>query len=561
MTRYDRAQKRSTHLSPKRKRGGSRRGFTLAEVVVSMAITTIVLGGSISAILIAGHALPDADTPTEPIVRVSDVANELVEELTYAIHFTERTATSVAFTVADRDGDDRPEKIRYDWAGTPGDPLTREYNDRTAVEVLPAVTRFNLSYDLTTLTETYPGAGIEGSETLLSVYSSIQDIHYFKIEKKKWLGQYVEPTLAAEAISWSATRALFRMKSEGARNELTLGQLRTADVENKPTQTVLEEVPKPESDLSTDYRWEEFAFSSVRGLTPGDALCLVLKHPGDGGPSARMYYDDDDGSGLVKTDDGESKWSSYASKSMRYYLYGTVTTAGASQTAARRYLTDVRVGLQTDGESAFPIETAVRLLNTPELLSAVWELDFDSDPTGTDVNGDGIGDWVVRGGGTFDPESLVDGVWHADATLDTFPNNDFTELTTVDLQFRNTSVGGKGAVFWINLDRTGDTFGVVYASLALQPDGTQILRIYTKTDNSTPVPLRTTLGLPDGFVKLRLVLDPGTDTVSITVNGHHQGTYTYATFDYVNDDRFASILGWGSDAEFDHVSIRVAGGN
>jgi len=102
---------------------------------------------------------------------------------------------------------------------------------------------------------------------------------------------------------------------------------------------------------------------------------------------------------------------------------------------------------------------------------------------------------------------------------------------------------------------------VVYASLMLQTNGTQMLIIYTKTDASTSLPLRTITGLTNGFVRLRLVLDPDTDSVSISVNGSHKGTYAYAEFSYSGADRFASIFASGSDAEFDEVSIRVGDGN
>ena len=57
-------------------------------------------------------------------------------ELNYALSFTERPVNVVEFTVADRDGDESPEFIRYAWSGTPGDPLTRQYNGGTIAELV-----------------------------------------------------------------------------------------------------------------------------------------------------------------------------------------------------------------------------------------------------------------------------------------------------------------------------------------------------------------------------------------------------------------------------------------
>ena len=290
-------------------------------------------------------------------------------------------------------------------------------------------------------------------------------------------------------------------------------------------------------------------------------MCFVVRHSGSGGTWGRVRYEDGDSSGRVRTGDAGKTWKYSTSCSLQYYAFGKVSTPGPAQTATRRYVTGVRVSLQVGDDPAARVETCVTTANAPEALSAVWEADFDTDPTALDCNGDGAGDWVVRGGESFDTGSLSGGVWQADATLDTYPDNDFTALTTIEVRFRNTSVGGNGAVFWINADYSDGTFAPIFACLRLGNDDTQTLTVYHEFDQDTWLPLVQVSGLSDGFVTLRLLIDPQQDTVNVRVDGQDRGTFVYNTLAADNDDRFASILGWGSDAEFDYVRIRVGEAN
>ena len=111
------------------------RAYTLAELIVSVAIMAVLVGGMASAILIAGHALPDDENPSEKLVKATNIVDRIAGELLYATSIAEVTANAVTFTVADRNhGDPGPETIRYDWSGTAGDPLSRQYNERAAAD-------------------------------------------------------------------------------------------------------------------------------------------------------------------------------------------------------------------------------------------------------------------------------------------------------------------------------------------------------------------------------------------------------------------------------------------
>jgi prepilin-type N-terminal cleavage/methylation domain-containing protein len=124
----------------------ARRGFTLAELVASMAILTILMGAMTSVIVVASHAIPDAEDPVQSKLATMDVVEQIGRELYYATSITEATATAITFTVPDRGhGAAGPETIRYAWSGTAGDPLTRQYNGGTAINVSTGVQFFSFS--------------------------------------------------------------------------------------------------------------------------------------------------------------------------------------------------------------------------------------------------------------------------------------------------------------------------------------------------------------------------------------------------------------------------------
>jgi len=539
------------------------RGFTLVELAVSMAVMSILMLAMGSALLVATQALPDADRSTTKVNQASQIAEQIITELQEARHITEQSAQAIAFTVADRNGDGSPERVRYAWSGTGGDPLTRQYNFGTEVAVLADVNTFALTYDLHTDLEQYPGPPIYGSEILLNSYTAADSLSEFNVKSDEWIGQYFQPpggVFPGDAVYWRVTRVKFQAKQAGSPYQDTYVQLRPPDDNHKPTDTILEQQVMYEGDLTGSWVWQDFSFTGAHDLEPGADLCLVLQ--GTSGTSAQIRREDDDEDGVtgrLKTTDGGSSWEYLTDKCMRYEIYGKVATPSPDQTATRQYVTGIRLQLQSGTDAHTRIDTAVHLPNMPELLSVVWELDFNTDPTALNMNGDATNDWSLRSG-SFDPGDLVNGVWIVDGAtsleLDTVPDNSFTDLTTIDLRFRCTEISGSGVYFWINADYTGGNFMPIVVTLDKLNSTTQKLTV--KIGGSNVV---TVSGLSADFVDLRLLIDPDLDTVNIKINSINQGTFAYAPYAPSGDPQRATLHEWGSDAEWDYVRIRVGGNN
>ena len=110
------------------------------------------MGGLSSSLYIAAQSL-EVGTGTLLETRTANTALAMINrDLQSALTLSELTATSVTMTVPDRNGDDVPETIRYNWAGTAGEPLTQVYNGGSATTLAANVQSFSLAW-LTRLME------------------------------------------------------------------------------------------------------------------------------------------------------------------------------------------------------------------------------------------------------------------------------------------------------------------------------------------------------------------------------------------------------------------------
>lgn len=185
-----------------------------------------------------------------------------------------------------------------------------------------------------------------------------------------------------------------------------------------------------------------------------------------------------------------------------------------------------------------------------------WSADFSVDPTTLDVNDDAINDWAMRDGSPFPIEELTNGIWSSiGRDLDTRPLDDFQSRLLVDVRMRATSPGFQGAVFWVNVNYDV-TFSPIWVRARGLPNGDQVVTLLHKTDGATSVPLIEVDGFDSDFIDVSLEIDTDAGEVSLWIDDNYEGTESYASFPIGgNDDRYATLIGWGATAEFDEVTI------
>jgi hypothetical protein len=333
-----------------------------------MAVTSIIMLGIGSAMLLAGKALPDARSPAGATISAAEAAEQILAELQYAVSVGQRSANMVDFTVADRSADDVPETIRYEWSGTSGAPLTRRYNGGTLVDVRTDVREFSLSYALRTTTTEIP-QGNESAETSLASYSATESLNDYKIWSIGSYAEYFFPALPADAVSWKVTRVVIFAKSYGATDGEARVQLQLPTTAHFPSGAILEEKVLLESTLTTSYLPQEFTFSGVSGLSPSRGLVIVVKWIANAvachvnGRKTGVTPNN-----MAQSSDGGVTWSAVSGASLLFSVYGTVTTAGTPQIQSTYYLEGVEVKLKAGSDDQAVVQGGIKLLNRPEVI-------------------------------------------------------------------------------------------------------------------------------------------------------------------------------------------------
>jgi hypothetical protein len=306
-----------------------------------------------------------------------------------------------------------------------------------------------------------------------------------------------------------------------------------------------------------DDGWNLIQFSTpCRNLSLSRPYAIVLAGSG-AGDAAAVRYNDNAASGILESNDAGASWTLMSSRQIYYVLAGTYNSPGSTYTVNRTYVPQVSLLLQSGSEAHSRIDARIPLCNSPELLTSYWRADFGSNPTSSNFNGDAVSDWAFTGG-SFSAATLINGVWHANGSLETRPLNNFTTNTIVEASCRNTTVGGNGAVLAINADRQGGQYAPLMVYVQRQSDGSQTLTLYGKTSDSATKLLCSRSKLPNGFVRFRLTIVPQNNVVNLAINDEDQGTFVYSTYaPSTSTDAYVSISQNTSLAEFDYVDVRV----
>lgn len=195
----------------------SRRGLTLAELSVSLAVIATLMVAIGSIMLLAGRAVGMTAAQASE-ARIDDLVATIASEQRMALTVLERTDTSITFTVADRDGDGKPEKIQYYWSGVADAPLMRRYNEQQEVAVVAKVKQFRLSATTKTASDpaTAPQTESTTDELLYAYETGTNQAH--PMSQTSWPAQAVVAKLPrADATSWRVTRVqLVANKSSSA---------------------------------------------------------------------------------------------------------------------------------------------------------------------------------------------------------------------------------------------------------------------------------------------------------------------------------------------------------
>ena len=277
------------------------------------------------------------------------------------------TPNAITFDVADRNhGDPGPETITYAWAGTPGDPLTRQYNGGTIVNLQEDVQEFDLRYDLLATTVQIPGPSTETPNcyfVYIGIVDPTPDTGYvvsdttwcgmcFSFNPATPIGQATEPPPDPTSFKIDYITHRMRTAGKGQGSGITAVQLRAADAAGLPTSTVYDEFLIDEGVLeSKSWGMQGWTATNSPSFSMTDVVCLVFKAD-SGTDTAQILFQDTTGlpeannTTFVASSDAGASWTAYQDQAMtQSYIYATFTSGGSAETSSY-VLTSVGLNLR-----------------------------------------------------------------------------------------------------------------------------------------------------------------------------------------------------------------------
>lgn len=307
-----------------------RHGLTLAELSVSLAVIATLMVAIGSIMLLAGRAVGMTAAQASE-ARVDDLVATIASEQRMALTVLERTNTSITFTVADRDGDGRPEKIQYSWSGVADAPLVRRYNDLPEVAIVPKVKNFRLTAVTKTAADPATAPQTESTtEELLYAYETGTNFAQ-SMSTSSWQAQAVFAKLPrADATSWRVTRVQLvanKMSSASSTSKWTVS-LCPSDALGKPNFLApIEQQTLEMGKLTTTAAWTpstQLNFSGAHNLDPTKEYWIVVSQSV---LAATGYVNSVTPSGVTAqpyagTTNAGGSWQLDANRDMKIRVYG-----------------------------------------------------------------------------------------------------------------------------------------------------------------------------------------------------------------------------------------------
>jgi prepilin-type N-terminal cleavage/methylation domain-containing protein len=554
---------RSDHPAPIETGKTQHDGFTLIELIVSVFVSSMLMVGLGSAIVIATNAVSPPESQ-QAVFDMAETSHLMAVEMQSAVHVLEQSATVVEFACADRNNDGTPDRVRYEWNS----------NDRQIVRteassgiLLDGVDSFSIAADLEGVPETLKGFVSESPAATLGAMAVGGPSHSWNLAPNSPVGHYVLISHPDDTALWSITEVAVRLKRDTGTavqpgEQLSI-QIRLATGDGLPTSIVLAESSIDVASLTPGFKWKSFAMSGAERLLKNQAVCLVIlvddQTTGTAGRAAYATTGFTDNGHLLGTTYFDYDWEIHADARLYYSIKGTRHSVDASSHGVvRNYIAGYNVEVSSP-EYDQKVSRRIRLMNTPEQVDGIWQLDFNSMPDdANDADYNGTVDWEHVGNSTLTsvPSNSVLPI-AAGHQYRTTNDNEFAGLVTAEVHCRGTTtnVSGGGATCSIPFGYDDSTHGLITITSERSASGRQTASVVASANGADQV-LALVGNLPDDRVGFRVVVDPANNQAAVWINDVFQGRNVVAQTRTIGDKRvvFGAV---DADAEFDFLSVRI----
>lgn len=381
-------------LLSSRRAPAKHRGATLIELSLALAISSVLLLGMSSALVVALRSVPDPASTAATDRAAERALASLRGEIEAAIALPERTATALTLLLADRDGDGRPEVVRW-WWDPAGGGLFRSQNRQPAETVVGGVADFAIEYELQTSVLTHAGKPVRGAEEMLASVVGGPPAGDAVAGSDNRVALPFSPELPDDAVAWEATGLEFRVEGLGANLLASLSPWGG----NRPGAAPLWSRTVQADELPANTNWFALAFDPGQGslrVSAGETLALVLSGEAGGADAARVPLQRDSPSladGPFGFDPAASVWSRLGDGVATHDLFGRVWSAGPSWTSSAASVSSLRASLRAGGSRVARVIARPGGGGLP--AGPGLRADFGADPATLDLTGDGVADFFA----------------------------------------------------------------------------------------------------------------------------------------------------------------------
>lgn len=362
-----------------------RRGLTLAELTVSLLATSLVMGGMMSALLIAGKAIPQAGSATGETLSRTAAVNQILADLAAAESVLASQAQAIEFTVPDRDNNGAPERLLYGWTANNGGTLLRRLNGGDLVPFVRNLTACEFAYDVEVSTSAAPGDGLtQSGELLITQFegwplippTAYQARPVSNVSRAMWTFQ---PPALIDTEELAFTRIAVRLSRTASQPPAALWlevHDAGANTTAQPTGAPLVQSAEVSSDtFTTTARWVDFTFPKAVISNTQQRFRLLLNTAATI-PCAQVEVHF---SPQAVVDPFTFAWSNGSILTVlptpldaNFYdaplrVYGTFVDDGNTHASSHKFIRAVHIAL-TPGGGGAPMRTRVPLFNSPERL-------------------------------------------------------------------------------------------------------------------------------------------------------------------------------------------------
>jgi Tfp pilus assembly protein PilV len=329
-----------------------RRGFTLLEVLTASVITVVIVGALASVMAVAAKAMPSPDAASTTTRAASIALQAAAADLALCKGLKSYDATSIQFTLVDRDADGSEETLNVAWGGSAGDPLVLDTNG-VAQTIVEKVDDFAVSVETFSDSTTSVSGTTVGPQILLAGYEGTT-IHVANVTTTEHVAQSFRASVPADAISYSITKLDVSVHQRLLYPGTVVVELYKARADGSPTGAALASATATSGLLALPIalppfigtRYQLTLGTPVTGCLPGDLLAIKLS-----ASSGRMYAafqnpapSEHYATMSLSTNSGGS-WTPVPSASIGFLVCGNVTrpaTVAASVSRAESVAIKVR---------------------------------------------------------------------------------------------------------------------------------------------------------------------------------------------------------------------------